>query len=366
MHQQGTLAKLSWKILNNPTSLLARVLLGKYCKDQPILDVPLSSSASHGWRGVLIGRDLLVEQLGKSIGNGQNTLVWNDSWLSLTSPPQTDRPTKPAGPKAFGIRPSRSMPPRWNKGKVEELLPQYAADILCMRPSTKGAQDSFVWLPSKTGEYTAKTGYHVARAREFQPEDHNHPQLNWIKDVWSGKFSSKLKVFIWKIIQMALPLGENLLSRGLWDNACCTHCGDLETAEHLFFLCPFARKTWDLAPTTVALEISTTLDFTSIFIQSKVQFCLPPTGINAGPLFPWVCWAILSTRNHKIFEDRSFSPEETILKAITDAKEWQFAQTLENPGKGKGKTFKPYEMSREQIVVFTDGAWNPESKIAGA
>lgn len=115
---------------------------------------------------------------------------------------------------------------------------------------------------------------------------------------------------------MALPSGENLLNRGLFDNVCCIHCGELETTEHLFFLCDFARKTWDLAPITVALDTSTILDFTTTFVQSKNQVCLPPSGINAGPLFPWLCWAIWSSRNYRIFEDRSFSPEETLLKAM--------------------------------------------------
>ncbi|CAA7021818.1 unnamed protein product [Microthlaspi erraticum] len=55
------LAKLSWQILTNPNFLLVRVLQGKCCKDHHILDVPTSNSSSHGWRGVLIGRDLLVE-----------------------------------------------------------------------------------------------------------------------------------------------------------------------------------------------------------------------------------------------------------------------------------------------------------------
>ncbi|CAA7019014.1 unnamed protein product [Microthlaspi erraticum] len=81
----------SWTKMKKSKSSGARVLQGKYCKDYSFLDVPTSTSSSHGWRGVLIGRDLLVEQLEKAIGNGQTTL-WNDSWLSHTSP------IRPLGP----------------------------------------------------------------------------------------------------------------------------------------------------------------------------------------------------------------------------------------------------------------------------
>lgn len=58
------LAKLGWRILKNPTSLLARCLLGKYCQSETFLNCTAPSAASHGWRSVLIGRDILVKQLG--------------------------------------------------------------------------------------------------------------------------------------------------------------------------------------------------------------------------------------------------------------------------------------------------------------
>lgn len=55
------LAKLSWRILKNPTSILARMLFEKYCLHSPFLEVQPPSCASHGWRGILVGRDLLLK-----------------------------------------------------------------------------------------------------------------------------------------------------------------------------------------------------------------------------------------------------------------------------------------------------------------
>ncbi|CAA7044064.1 unnamed protein product [Microthlaspi erraticum] len=74
-YNDAFLAKLSWRILNNPQSLLSRILQGKYCKDHHFLNAPMPSSASHGWRGIIIGRDLLLKNLGKAIGNGASTSV---------------------------------------------------------------------------------------------------------------------------------------------------------------------------------------------------------------------------------------------------------------------------------------------------
>ncbi|CAA7023536.1 unnamed protein product [Microthlaspi erraticum] len=41
------LAKISWRILQNPSCLLSKVLLGKYCKDKTFLNVPITTSTSH-------------------------------------------------------------------------------------------------------------------------------------------------------------------------------------------------------------------------------------------------------------------------------------------------------------------------------
>lgn len=48
------LAKISWRILQNPSSLLAKILLGKYCNRTNFLEVASPSVASHGWRGILL------------------------------------------------------------------------------------------------------------------------------------------------------------------------------------------------------------------------------------------------------------------------------------------------------------------------
>lgn len=92
LFNQALLAKIAWRIITVPDCLLARVLKGKYCHKQSFLEVELPSVSSHGWRGILHGRNLLREHLGRAIGNGLSTKVWKDSWISL------DENIKPFGP----------------------------------------------------------------------------------------------------------------------------------------------------------------------------------------------------------------------------------------------------------------------------
>ncbi|KAG5378971.1 hypothetical protein IGI04_026813, partial [Brassica rapa subsp. trilocularis] len=46
----------------------------------------------------------------------------------------------------------------WNVTRIESLLPQYLPNIMSIKPSVLGAPDSFGWLASKLGNYTAKSG----------------------------------------------------------------------------------------------------------------------------------------------------------------------------------------------------------------
>ena len=117
------LAKLAWRILKEPHSLLAQTLMGKYCHNSSFLDCLAPASASHGWRGILAGREVLKKGLGWIVGNGKDIQVWFQPWLQL------DRPTAPIGPPtqqnvnlfvADLLKPNSSD---WNLQAIREHLP---------------------------------------------------------------------------------------------------------------------------------------------------------------------------------------------------------------------------------------------------
>ncbi|CAA7013326.1 unnamed protein product [Microthlaspi erraticum] len=180
----------------------------------------------------------------------------------------------------------------------------------------------------------------------MQPQE----QISWNFDIWNGNFSPKMKVFMWKIVQKALPLGDNLLSRGIPDNACCVQCGELETAEHLFLHCPFAQRVWELLPLKTHIIPSLLTSFTNTLATSKAMICLPPTGISQGPIFPWLIWSIWTVRNYLIFEERTFAPESTILKALTEARDWQNAQYAIEPTKPRLRKQKPHAIGEYDVT----------------
>jgi len=154
------LAKVSWRILTSPSCLLAKILCGKYCRSSSFLDCVAPGSTSHGWKGILIGRDLLKLQLGKSIGTGSNTILWSEPWISFSAP------TIPMGPPTKLTQEMKvnelicPITKDWNRDKISQILPAYEKDILAIRPSKFGAQDQYVWLSTKSGEYSADNRFY--------------------------------------------------------------------------------------------------------------------------------------------------------------------------------------------------------------
>ncbi|KAG2251755.1 hypothetical protein Bca52824_081891 [Brassica carinata] len=195
----------------------------------------------------------------------------------------------------------------WNIPRIITSPPHLLPQILRLRPSITGAPDSFAWLATKSGTYSVKSGYYVAttlRNAEIREvtEAQRVEEHTLCKAIWTAKVSPKIQLFLWKITHRALPLGENLAKRGLLNHITCRHCGELETAEHLFIHCSFS--------------------------------------------------------NQLIFENRVFEPMDIFSKAISSAREWNNAQaSLTSPQVLRNLQSPPSHQPLTELPYFTDAAW---------
>ncbi|XP_013632565.1 uncharacterized mitochondrial protein AtMg00310-like [Brassica napus] len=189
------LAKVGWRIIQQPTSLIAQVLLGKYAKNSTFMECSASSSMSHGWRSILAGRDTLKKGLGWIVGSGDKIWVWKDPWLSCEEPMT---PIGPANLRDTELLVSDLLCPisnSWDLDKIRLYIPQYEEHILRIVTSSAPAPDHLEWLPDKSGNYTTKTGYDLDMTSAVET-DTSLSSFNWNKNIWNIKTSPKIKDFL--------------------------------------------------------------------------------------------------------------------------------------------------------------------------
>lgn len=122
----------------------------------------------------------------------------------------------------------------------------------------------------------------------------------------------------------------------------------------------------DLAPSSCQTDSQSIHTFREGWERLRKINSLPPSGIEAGTFAAWICWSIWLSRNQLIFQNRTFTPAETIQKALTDAREWKLAQPSPNitPSTPSVRTVINPRRS-DQISISTDAAWNSTTSEAG-
>jgi len=70
------IGKQGWRLIENPNSLCARVLKGRYYHDSEFLSATRKKHASQTWRAILAGREVLYKGFIRRIGDGSTTRIW--------------------------------------------------------------------------------------------------------------------------------------------------------------------------------------------------------------------------------------------------------------------------------------------------
>ncbi|KAF3574762.1 hypothetical protein F2Q69_00060508 [Brassica cretica] len=189
---------------------------------------------------------------------------------------------------------------QWNIAALKEVFPLLVDTITLLKPSMTGRSDGVAWLGSRSGIYTTRPGYFAAAELE-QQQMTTAQTPDWKKLIWTGRTSPKIKLFLWKITQGALPTGANLQRRGLLQHTTCVRCGEVETESHLFLHCEYVEKIWSASLFKDQVTLSTCSEFLEALKLGKIATCLPPVGV-VSDVFPWICWFIWLARNQLIFD----------------------------------------------------------------
>ncbi|CDY68229.1 BnaUnng02800D [Brassica napus] len=92
---------------------------------------------------------------------------------------------------------------------------------------------------------------------------------------------------------------------------------------------------------------------------------LPPTGLGRSPIYPWLYWHLWKNRNRLVFEGKSCTVQELILKALTDARNWEEATQMEKRTSPPLRVRPALSPMLPGLRCYTDGAWDPVSGHSG-
>lgn len=223
--------------------------------------------------------------------------------------------------------------------------------------SSMGASDKLQWAYSKTGQYTARSGYEVARQikRTARREEgcssrQEDEERNLWNGIWGMNIKKKLQHFLWRVCHNRIPVNANLKQKGLEIDDICRLCGEeKETVEHLFFHCFHAKTIWKLAP--VQWEgLDTSCDSFKEWWKKLENAKKNQTMADRKELSAYIIWQIWKQRNRWLFHTEKWTKQEVVQKAC---KEWMEFSSV-NPQKQK--------LATSHIRVERRMAWKaPES-----
>lgn len=73
---QALVAKQGWRIIQNPNSMVAKVLKAQYFKDTDFIKAKIGSNSSFIWKSILWGRQIINRGLRWRIEDGKRAQIY--------------------------------------------------------------------------------------------------------------------------------------------------------------------------------------------------------------------------------------------------------------------------------------------------
>ncbi|XP_010468436.1 PREDICTED: uncharacterized protein LOC104748506 [Camelina sativa] len=222
--------------------------------------------------------------------------------------------------------------------------------------------DRLIWHYTKSGKYSVRSGYRLAR--ELQKEVEVGPTCTVLRaQAWKLEVPSKVQHFFWQVASGSLPVKERVAFQGVRCDVTCQRCGSaVESINHALFECERSCLVWELSPIHTP---STGFPYGSVysnldFLYSKVFSS--SGGSSIGYLLPWIIWIIWKDRNKKVFKGVEAEPMDIINEATNDKLLWEeaksFAVNLLPPQ-------PPPEDRVTSVCCKVDGSWKSSDPLEG-
>ncbi|CAN6553836.1 unnamed protein product [Malus baccata var. baccata] len=160
------LAKIGWRITQNPLSLIASVLRDKYFPGKTFGEAPKGKNTSWGWKGLFEARKVLNLGLRWRVGNGKSINIRKDPWFPK--------------PSTFKVIPKPNLEETMVCDLIDPVTNSWRSDliefgfqredvlpILSIPLSHAGIDDRLVWHYATNGIFSVKIGFQTRSKVSF-------------------------------------------------------------------------------------------------------------------------------------------------------------------------------------------------------
>ncbi|CAN1848206.1 Putative ribonuclease H protein At1g65750 [Linum perenne] len=238
------LAKLCWRIVQQPEALWVRVLKALYFPRNEFFEASGHHRPSWIWGSILKGRTALLKGLRKHIGNGCDTR-FEEAWF----PGSDDFCYSPNDTEMRGLRIADCILQDTRQWDVRKLRGMFNEDIVQeIRKIPIGPaylKDRWIWHHDTKGVFSIKSCYKMLKSGREGWRGHTGNQNGEWKWIWRLSMPPKVKHFVWKVCSNLVATRENLMRRRCAQDPLCPCCRrEDETVIHLLFGCNLTKELW--------------------------------------------------------------------------------------------------------------------------
>lgn len=316
---KALLAKQIWRIVQNPTSLVARVLKARYFKHLDIMQASTGNNPSYIWRSLLWGREILREGMHWRIGNGLDVDISKDSWIpSLCGKLGDLAGLIPEGSKVSYLIQNY----QWNETLIRGLcLPFIAEEILKIPLSNDVHGDSRFWKSDSKGKYSVRSGYRLEIGVGASHANTSNLEVlqKWWKFLWAMSIPPKIRLFWWKDVHNFIPTGSNLHQHHVPVPDWCPLCRFQEdTTSHALFFCPIIKSSWKECEYWSILKRYKGLDMMDICLA--LRSALDNNQFEELMVFAWMIWNERCRATHSSDNQVNFPIPRSAARLLQDYK----------------------------------------------
>jgi len=159
---KALLAKQGWRIMKEPNSVAAKILISKYFPNSSFLEAQLGSKPSFAWRSLFNARELLSKGLLWRVGDGRSIKVWDEKWLPTPSTYSIRSIPRSLDENSMVADLIDQYTKRWNVELLHaEFTEEEAQTILGIPLNPLLPKDKLIWRGKMTGDFSMRSALYL-------------------------------------------------------------------------------------------------------------------------------------------------------------------------------------------------------------